>query len=297
MRGQARRYRFDPAHASQRCATPIPARPWLLFCSGPAPQPSRPASEPAIRNQGSQLRLAVLFTSQHVMQSRRWRSAALTDWGCPRPAGSRRSTAAAWSYDSDTRPQPNCSEPAAHNTGGWPGAVSPARSLCTPRLEASRVLEMPAMCSDAIPVFEAEGVRSNKKPTQAGGHAVGDEVRKERRRSYRLSGRRRGRPRSGCCPGFISHVEHQQKEPAVAQAISRFTSFTRVNCFDKRSTGARLRSGIPPPRLCAWRRLRIAWLSGGQRRAAAPNGPGAARSAHLWSPRRGTQHALGIRAW
>ena len=38
-------------------------------------------------------------------------------------------------------------------------------------------------------------------------------------------------------PGFISHLEHQQKEPTVAQAIARFSSFSRLICFDKRGTG------------------------------------------------------------
>jgi pimeloyl-ACP methyl ester carboxylesterase len=38
-------------------------------------------------------------------------------------------------------------------------------------------------------------------------------------------------------PGFISHVEHQQKEPVVAQTISRFSSFARLVFFDKRGTG------------------------------------------------------------
>jgi pimeloyl-ACP methyl ester carboxylesterase len=38
-------------------------------------------------------------------------------------------------------------------------------------------------------------------------------------------------------PGFISHVEHQLREPSVAHMVSRCSAFARLVLFDKRGTG------------------------------------------------------------
>jgi hypothetical protein len=44
-------------------------------------------------------------------------------------------------------------------------------------------------------------------------------------------------------PGYISHVEHNWKLPAMATFIRRFASFSRLMLFDKRGTGMSDRTG------------------------------------------------------
>jgi pimeloyl-ACP methyl ester carboxylesterase len=40
-----------------------------------------------------------------------------------------------------------------------------------------------------------------------------------------------------CVPGFVSHLEHDLREPHIARYFDRLATFARVIVFDKRGTG------------------------------------------------------------
>src|SRR5688500_6127975 len=68
----------------------------------------------------------------------------------------------------------------------------------------------------------------------------------ERRGSHRLSGGREWAAGPGLRAGFVSNLDHQWDDPALAHFLSRLASFSRLILFDKRGTGLSDRTGSLP---------------------------------------------------